>query len=356
MKKLLKKHSARSGLPPGTLLHTGQQKVAQPIITAIDYNSDHLEEKQILDIAQCADLKKKNTITWINIDGLHDTKLIEQIGQIFNIHPLTLEDIVSVDQRPKFEAFDENYIFVALNMLTFNNTDKTIDCEQVSLILGENFVLSFQEKPGDVFENIRQRIRQTKGRIRKMNADYLAYTLIDAIVDNYFLILENFGEIIESLEDELITDPTEKTFRKIHSIKREMILIRKSIWPLREVINGFKKSESKNISQATEAYFSDVYDHTIQIIDTIESFRDMVSGMIDLYLSSLSNKMNAVMKVLTIIATIFIPLGFFAGVYGMNFDHMPELHCKWAYPFGFWIAIIIIVAAMLYFFKRKKWL
>jgi len=187
-------------------------------------------------------------------------------------------------------------------------------------------------------------------------ADYLIYSLIDAIVDNYFLILESFGEVIEGLEDELIAEATEKTFQKIHSIKREMILIRKSIWPLREVVNSLRKSEAKNISQATEVYFSDVYDHTIQIIDTIESFRDMVSGMIDLYLSSLSNKMNAVMKVLTIIATIFIPLGFFAGVYGMNFEHMPELHYKWAYPAGFWIFIVVAIVTMLYLFKRKKWL
>ncbi len=355
MKKLLKKHSGKSGLPPGTLVHTGQTQTTQVKITAIDYDSDNFDQKQITNIQQCADLKKKSSVTWINIDGLQNIDLIEQTGKVFNLHPLTLEDVVATEQRPKFEAI-ENYVFVVLNMLTFNKEDKTIDCEQVSLILGDNFVLSFQEKPGDVFDAVRQRIRQAKGRIRKMKADYLIYSLIDAIVDNYFLILESFGEVIEGLEDELIAEATEKTFQKIHSIKREMILIRKSIWPLREVVNSLRKSEAKNISQATEVYFSDVYDHTIQIIDTIESFRDMVSGMIDLYLSSLSNKMNAVMKVLTIIATIFIPLGFFAGVYGMNFEHMPELHYKWAYPAGFWIFIVVAIVTMLYLFKRKKWL
>lgn len=355
MKKLLKKHSRKSGLPPGTLVHIGETTAAQPKITVIDYDSDNFEEKQITDIQQCADFKKKPSISWINIDGLQNIDLIEQIGRIFNIHPLSLEDIVATDQRPKSEVF-ENYVFIVLKMLTFNNSDKTIDSGQVSLVLGDNFVLSFQEKPGDVFDPIRQRIRLAKGKIRKMKTDYLVYSLIDAIVDNYFLILENFGEIIEDLEAELIADPTEKTIRKIHSIKREMILLRKSIWPLREVINSFRKSEISLISESTGVYFSDVYDHTIQVIDTTESFRDMVSGMIDIYLSSISNKMNAVMKVLTIIATIFMPLGFLAGVYGMNFAYFPELHYKWMYPLGFWGIIIVVVSIMIVFFKRKNWL
>jgi magnesium transporter len=309
----------------------------------------------LTDISQAAGFKDKPSVTWLNIDGLHKTEIIEKAGELFNIHPLTLEDIVNTEQRPKFEIF-ENYIFVVIKMLTFNDTDNTIDAEQVSMILSSGFVLSFQEKTGDVFDTIRRRIRQAKGRIRKMGADYLVYSLIDAVVDNYFLILEKLGELIESLEDELLENPTQSTFHKIHSLKREIILLRKSVWPLREVVNSFKKTEGGHISQPTQIYFSDVYDHTIQIIDTIESFRDMVAGMLDMYLSSISNRMNAIMKVLTIIATIFIPLGFFAGVYGMNFQYMPELHSKWSYPLGFWTAVIIITGVMLFFFKRKKWL
>ncbi len=355
MKKLFKKRSQKSGLLPGTLVHIGRAGTGDVKITVIDYNNDDFQEKQLSSIEQCRDLKERASVTWLNIDGLDDMGTIEQAGRFFNIHPLTLEDIVNTDQRPKIETF-ENYIFVVLKMLTFNDADKTIDGEQVSLILGGNFVLSFQERPGDVFDFIRERIRQAKGRIRKMEADYLVYSLIDAIVDNYFVILEKLGEIIESLEDEVVSDPTEKTVRKIHSIKRELIILRKSIWPLREVVNSLRKSETAQITKNTEIYFSDVYDHTIQIIDTLESFRDMASGMMDLYLSGVSNRMNSVMKVLTIIATIFIPLGFIAGVYGMNFEHMPELHSRWMYPAGFWIIIIAIIAAMLFMFKRKNWL
>jgi len=355
MKKLLKKHSRKSGLLPGTLVHIGDAGSSDIKITVIDYDGDNFTEKQLTDISQAGEFKNKPSVTWLNIDGLHKTEIIEKAGEIFNIHPLTLEDIVNTEQRPKSETF-ENYIFVVIKMLTFNDADNTIDAEQVSMILGSGFVLSFQEKTGDVFDIIRQRIRQAKGRIRKMGADYLVYSLIDAVVDNYFLILEKLGEIIESLEDELLENPAQSTFHKIHSLKREIILLRKSVWPLREVVNSFKKTETGHISQPAQIYFSDVYDHTIQIIDTIESFRDMTSGMLDMYLSSISNKMNAIMKVLTIIATIFIPLGFFAGVYGMNFEHMPELHSKWSYPWGFWTAVIIIIGAMLFFFKRKKWL
>jgi len=240
-------------------------------------------------------------------------------------------------------------------MLSFSDENQSIEAEQVSLILGANYVISFQERIGDVFENIRDRIRNAKGRIRKMGPDYLAYTLIDAIVDNYFAILERLGEKIESMEEEVIGDPTEKTVQQIHSLKRQMISLRKSIWPLRELIGGIQKSESSLINETTDIYMRDVYDHTIQIIDTIESFRDMVSGLLDIYLSSLSNKMNAVMKVLTIIATLFIPLTFVAGIYGMNFEYMPELKVRWAYG-AVWLVMITIAVIMLFYFRKKKWL
>ena len=240
-------------------------------------------------------------------------------------------------------------------MLGYNDDNQTVETEQVSIILGSNFVISFQERIGDVFEQIRDRLRNAKGRIRKMGPDYLSYSLIDAVVDSYFSILEKMGEKIEFLEEELVTDPTEQTLQQIHRLKREMIILRKSVWPLREVISGLQRTESELIKESTSVYLRDVYDHTIQIIDTIESFRDMVSGMVDLYLSSLSNKMNSVMKVLTIIATIFIPLTFIAGVYGMNFKYMPELEWRWGYAIAV-LAMVIVAVIMLIYFRKKKWL
>ena len=279
---------------------------------------------------------------------------IEKIGQHYDLHPLVLEDILHTGQRPKFEDI-EQYLFVVLMMLRFDKENKSVISEQVSLVLGKNFVISFQENVGDVFEQIRDRIRNSKGRIRKMGSDYLMYALLDAIVDGYFAILENMGETIETLEEELVDDPSKNTLQQIHHLKREMIFLRKSVWPLRELISSLERSESKLIQQSTEAYLRDVYDHTIQVIDTVESFRDMVASMLDLYLSSLSMRMNEVMKVLTIIATIFIPLTFIAGVYGMNFHNMPELSWKYGYPVTLLVMAIISIG-MLYYFKRKNWL
>ncbi|MHC4460762.1 MAG: magnesium/cobalt transporter CorA [Planctomycetota bacterium] len=353
-KRTTKKRSSKAGLPPGTLVYVGEKKAESVRITYIDYDEQRFEEKQAPSIEECLKLKDTPTVTWINIDGIHDIELIEKLGKGFELHPLILEDILSTGQRPKFEDY-EKYIFVVLKMLSFSEENQSVEAEQVSLILGPNYVISFQERIGDVFENIRERIRNAKGRVRKMEADYLAYALIDAIVDNYFVILERFGEKIESMEEEVVGDPTEKTVQQIHSLKREMISLRKSVWPFRELIGGLQKSESSLIKETTDIYLRDVYDHTIQIIDTIESFRDMVSGMLDIYLSSLSNKMNAVMKVLTIIATLFIPLTFVAGIYGMNFKYMPELEWRWAYLIV-WLVMIAVAVIMLFYFRRKKWL
>ena len=350
----IKRRSRKAGLPPGTLVHIGERKQESVRITLIDYDEQNVREKQVDEIEQCFQFKTTPTVTWINIDGLHDIQVIEKIGKNFDFHPLILEDILNTSQRPKFEDF-ESYIFIVLKMLTYDDAEETIKSEQVSMILGHNFVISFQELQGDVFENIRERIRTAKGRIRKMSCDYLLYTLLDAIVDNYFAILEKFGEKIESLEEQLVSDPDEKILQKIHSMKSELISLRKSVWPLRELVSGLQRSESSLISEPTIVYFRDVYDHTIQVIDTVESFRDMVSGMLDIYLSSISNRMNAVMKVLTIIATIFIPLTFVAGIYGMNFKYMPELEWKWGY-FIVLIIMAVAAAAMLIYFRRKKWL
>ncbi|MFB0555608.1 MAG: magnesium/cobalt transporter CorA [Phycisphaerae bacterium] len=353
-KRTTKKRSSKAGLPPGTLVHVGEKKVESVRITFIDYDEQNFQEKQVTKIEECLKLKDTPTVSWINIDGIHDIELIEKLGKGFELHPLLLEDILSTGQRPKFEDY-EKYIFIVLKMLSFSGENQSVEVEQVSLILGPNYVISFQERVGDVFDQIRERIRNSKGRIRKMGPDYLAYSLIDAVVDNYFVILEKLGEKIESMEEEVVGDPTEKTVQQIHTLKREMISLRKSIWPLRELIAGLQKSESSLIKETTDIYLRDVYDHTIQIIDTIESFRDMVSGMLDIYLSSLSNKMNAVMKVLTIIATLFIPLTFVAGIYGMNFEYMPELKVRWAYG-AVWLVMITIAVIMLFYFRRKKWL
>jgi magnesium transporter len=265
-----------------------------------------------------------------------------------------LEDVLNTGHRPKFEEHDD-YLFLVLKMLFMPAGSNEVHTEQVSLIIKDKLVLSFQEQAGDVFDGIRERLRNNRGRIRKRGADYLAYALLDSVIDNYFVILEKIGEEIELLEDELIAAPTPTTLHKIHNLKREMILLRKSVWPLRELISGMQRCESPLIAEGTEIFFKDIYDHTIQVIDTVETFRDILSGMLDLYLSSISNRMNEVMKVLTIMATIFIPLTFIAGIYGMNFDVMPELHWPWGYA-AFWVVILIVAGTMLAFFKKKKWL
>jgi magnesium transporter len=280
--------------------------------------------------------------------------MIEKLGSFFHVHPLILEDVLSVNQRPKMEDAGD-ILYIVLRMLQFDDEKREIISEQVSLILGKNFLFTFQEKAGDVFEPVRDRLRQYKGRIRTMGADYLAYALLDAIVDNYFLVLEKLGDQIENLEELLVNNPTEETLITIHKLKREMIFLRKSVWPLRETISGLERSESPLIQKSTGIYLRDVYDHTIQVIDTVESFRDMVSGMLDIYLSSVSNRMNEVMKVLTIIATIFIPLTFLAGIYGMNFEFMPELGWKLSYPLV-WLFMIGVAILMIFYFRRKRWL
>lgn len=360
MRTFIKKTSHKAGLPPGALVHVGTQKIEKAKISIIDYDEGTIEEKELETIEECFACKDTSTVTWINIDGVHQVDIIEKIGKHFNLHPLVLEDIVNTGQRPKLEDFDD-YLFVVLKMLYRNVNQKEAQAEQVSLIVGPQFVITFQEKVGDVFNPLKERIRNGKGRIRKMGSDYLAYALLDAIVDNYFVILEILGEELEEIEKKLVSDPKPQTLQDLHRLKGEMIFLRKSVWPLREVINGLQKGESALIKESTAIYFRDVYDHTIQIIDTIETFRDLISGMLDTYLSSISNKMNEVMKVLTIIATTFIPLTFIAGIYGMNFNpeaspwNMPELN----WDFGYLIAIgamIIIALGMLFYFKRKKWL
>ena len=354
MRKLFKRGSKRAGSAPGTLVHVGEKRAEKAKISLLDYDASHLAEKPLAVIEDAFPLKDEPTTTWINVDGIHDIDLIEKIGGHFQIHPLTLEDIVNTGQRPKLEPYDQ-YLYIVLKMLHYHDETGEVRSEQISLILGERFLISFQEVEGDVFTLVRDRIRKGRGRIRRGGCDYLAYALIDAIVDHYFVILEKTGEQMEDLEESLLGEPRSETLQAIHDLKREMIFMRKQVWPLRELINGLAKAESELVQEGTGLFFRDVYDHTVQIIDTIESYRDLLSGMIDLYLSTISNRTNEVMKVLTIIATIFIPITFVAGIYGMNFEVIPELKWRWGYA-GFWVVILLIATTMLIYFRRKKWL
>jgi len=348
-----------TGLPPGTVVYSGEEQTARVKITLLEYNEKEFIEKEFTDFDECLLHVKADMVKWINVDGIHNTELIQKIGEKFGIHSLTLEDIANTDQRPKFEDYD-NYLISIMKMLSY---DSKVNSEQLSIILlDNNTVLSFQETDGgDAFDIIRTRIRAGKGRVRKMGADYLAYCLMDAVVDLYFVILEKIGDRIELLEEELVHDSSKKTMRHLHTMKREMIFLRKAVWPMRELINNFERSESKLIKKATRIFLRDLYDHTIRVIDTVETFRDLLSGMMDIYLSSVSNRMNEIMKVLTIITTIFIPLSFIVGVYGMNFNtqispyNMPELHTRYGY-IVLWAIMITVAVGMVFYFKKRKWL
>jgi magnesium transporter len=353
MKPLFGKFSRKAGLAPGTLVHVGEQKVDRPRITVIDYDGQDFTERQVQSCEECAGLKDLKTVSWINIDGLHDTKLIGDIGAHFGLHPLVLEDILNTHQRPKIDDYDD-YLFAVLRMISFDEKKDAVQSEQVSLVLGKRFVLTFQERPGDVFDPVRERIRKAKGRVRKEGADYLAYALLDAIVDNYFLVLENVSNRIEALEESVTRRPTTRNLQEIHRLRSGVGALRRSIWPLREILGALSKNGARLIDDHVEPYLRDLYDHAIQVTDAIETFREMLSGLQDLYMSGVSNRMNEVMKVLTIFAAIFIPLTFIAGVYGMNFEYMPELKWRWGYPAV--LALMTGVAVtMLGFFRARGW-
>ncbi|MFN8453915.1 MAG: magnesium/cobalt transporter CorA [Anaerolineae bacterium] len=351
MAKPTPKRSKKTGLSPGTLMYIGRPRTAEACLTIIHYDESHLEEKDAKKLEECLAYKDRSPVTWINVDGL-DPDLVQELGHCFDVPPLVLEDILETDQRPKMEDYDSS-VYIVLKMLSCNH-HKEIMAEQVSLVLGSNFVLSFQERVGDVFEPLRQRLRNGKGHLRRSGPDYLAYALLDIIVDNYFIVLETLGEKIEDIEDELLSNPTPKTIQEIHHLKRQMIFLRKSVWPLREVITGLGREEVELITPEIYAHLRDVYDHTIQVIETIETYREMLAAMLELYVSSVSNRMNEVMKVLTIIATIFIPLTFISGIYGMNF-YIPEVHWPWGYPVIL-IIMVLIAMAMLVYFRKKRWL
>lgn len=339
---------------PGTVRYLGRQRDHTIKIHLLDYNEGQVTERELGSISEALPFKDNFSVTWLNITGVHDTKAIEEIGAHFNVHPLVLEDIANTTQRPKLEEYDD-YLFIVLKMVYTQPKTKNVAIEQVSLLVGKSYVISFQETDDDVFEDVRKRIREGKGKIRKCGTDYLAYTITDAITDNYFSVLEDMGGYLEDMEAQLLLSPDQPVLNAIYALKQELVYVRKSIWPIREVIAGLQRSESDLISDDIAPYFRDVYDHTVQIIETVESFRDMTAGMLDLYVSTVSNKMNEIMKVLTIFASIFIPLTFIVGVYGMNFHNMPELSLPWGYP-AVWGLMITIAVILLIFFKKKGWM
>ena len=362
MHKLLKKRSKKAGLLPGSLLHIGEQKTHDIKITIISYNETVYEKKELTSIEEYVSFfrtlslrTEKPFISWVNVDGVHNPEVVRTLGDIFGVHPLVQEDILNTDQRPKIEDYG-NYLYIVLKMLSLrSDRGNGLQAEQVSLLVFPNAVISFQEeKIGDVFDPIRDRIRNNKGLIRKEGADYLAYSLMDAVVDNYFITLENLGDKIEILENELLENPAHATLKAIYHLKREMIFLRKAVWPLRDVVSTLSREESSLIHSQTRMYLRDIHDHVIGVIDVIETFREMITEVLEIYLSGISNRLNSVMKVLTLIATIFMPLTFIASIYGMNFKHMPELEWYWGYP-----AVLTVMGvtgvSMLIFFKKKKW-
>ena len=350
--KLVQKRSRKTGLPPGTLVHIGDKKPAQVTITAFNYAGARCDELQDLS-PDVLPAPTEGSVTWVNIGGVHKMEVLESIGKQFQLHALLLEDIANTDQRPKLDDYD-TCLFLVMKMLSVTDRQE-ITVEQVSLVLGPNFVLSFQENGADVFTSVRDRLRGGKGRLRQSGADYLLHALVDAIVDHYFEVLEVLGEKIETLQDLVVSDPKPETLHQIHALKRQLMFLRRAVWPLREAANNLSRSESPFLHESTKIFFRDVYDHVVQIVDTIETLREMVSAGLDIYLSSISYRSNSVMKVLTIITTIFMPLTFIVGIYGMNFEHMPELKWEWGYPLVLGVMVTIAIV-MLGIFKRKKWI
>jgi magnesium transporter len=354
MRESFSNPSEKSGLPPGSLVHVGDILETITRMSLIDYSKDHLEERQIQYVDDILEYKDSTTVTWVIIEGLTDIDAIEKMGQLFGIHPLVLEDILNTHQRPKFEEYDD-YLYVVLKSLVKDPDAFAINYEQISLLVIKNFIFIFREKTDDLFLPIRQRLKNSKGHIRNLGSDHLMYTILDTIVDQNFVLIDALDESVTMLEDELFSEPTHETLNALQKLKRETISIRRNISPIRELLAGLLRSESPLIKESTHIYLRDVSDHTIRALESIETYRDIFSSLVEIYISSVSNKMNEAMKVLTIFAAIFIPLTFLAGIYGMNFEYMPELKWKWGYP-TIWSLFIAIPVVLLVYFKKKKWL
>jgi magnesium transporter len=354
MRRMISRRNWKPGMAPGTPVHIGERRVESTKITVFEYDASTVRERQLESVEECGECKDSKGMVWINVDGIHDISVVETVGRIFGIHPLVQEDIVSTNQRPKVEEYD-GYLFAIVKMLYEEQANHILRTEQVSIIVTPKTVISFQEAEGDVFTSVRERLRTGKGIVRQRGSDYLAYCLIDAIVDHYFKIIENLEDRIQPLEEDVVIDPRPRVMQSIHDLKSDLVFLRRSLWPLREMLTRLDRDGLPPIQEDTRPFFRDVHDHTIQIIELLESFQEIVSGMMDIYMSSISNRMNSIMKVLTIIATIFIPLTFIVGVYGMNFRYMPELAWRWGYP-AVWGLMVLVFIGMLIFFKRKKWL
>ena len=340
-------------MPPGSVVFTGQLRSEEVDISLINFTESAYEEKKDTTVQECVSLREFPPVSWVNVNGIHDVRIIEQLGAHIGLHPLVMEDLVHLDQRPKLEEYD-GYLFIVFKMLHYDD-NKGVRVEQVSLVAGETYVISFQEYAGDVLEPIRDRIRTGKGRIRKMGADYLAYALMDTVVDHYFVVIEKIGSKIESIEEALLEQGDKAIMQHISQLKKDIILLRRSIWPLREVIAKMQRLESPLFKKKTAAYLRDLYDHIIQVIEMLETMSDLLASLTDLYISEQGLRMNEVMKFLTIIGTIFIPLTFIAGIYGMNFAYMPELHWTYGYPIAMFV-MALIGGGFLVYFKRRGWL
>lgn len=343
----------KAGFVPGSLVYVGEQIQEQIKITIIDYNEKQYQEKEVKKVDETFPFKNTPSVTWINLDGLHQIESIQRIGEYFGVHPLILEDILNTHQRPKIEEF-ETYLYIVLKVLNYGKNQK-IEDNQVSLIISKDFLFSFFEKETPILNSLRERIKTNKGRIRKCGTDYLAYAIMDVVVDHYFVIIDKIEDTLETMEEKLITHPDSQDMIEMQRLKRTMIELRKVISPLRELVNMIPKLETPLIQKETLLYFRDIYDHTVRIVEAIEIFRDNLSSLIEIYLSSLSNKMNEIMKVLTMFSTIFIPLTYLAGIYGMNFKHFPELQWEWGYP-AFWIVNLVVMLLLLSYFRNKKWI
>jgi magnesium transporter len=353
MQRYFKKYSQKAGLPPGSLVHVGETNDSEINIRGLRYTDTEFDEFTISDENTLRNLKEQNGILWLQVDGVHQPDKIAAVGEIFHLHSLTQEDILNTGQRPKMEDFDD-YLFLVGKILSFDKINAEVHEKHFCLVLMKQVILSFHETGDDIFSSVETRLKKLNGKIRKKGTDYLAYALFDAMVDNYFLVLETIGAQIEELEEEILADPTRESLESLHSLKRELTILRKSVWPLRDVVNSLLRSDSDLIVDDTLKYFMDVHDHTLQIIETLEAFRDVTASLYDMYLSTISNRMNEVMKVLTVIATIFIPLTFIAGIYGMNFRYMPELAWRWAY-FAVLAVMAVLGLGMAIYFKKKDW-
>ncbi|WP_346858147.1 magnesium/cobalt transporter CorA [uncultured Draconibacterium sp.] len=354
MARFIKNRGKAQGQVPGSLVFIGNQKMEKPIIQIMQYDKDYLVEKTVDSIDEAYSMLKPNGVNWINIYGLHDMELVDKIGEMFNIQPMVLEDIVNTDQRPKYQD-DETFDAFILKMLREDKKDNRIHAEQISIILGENYLITLQEQVGDVFTPVRERIRSARGRIRLKKNDYLAYALMDIIVDNYTFLIENIGAKVEDLEDRLFTKIDAKIVEEIYSFKTELNYLRKTVRPVKDVMTALMRSENSYFEDTNREFLTDLADMVVQSTDAIELYNNLVSEQLNIYNSNVSNRMNEVMKVLTIFASIFIPLTFIAGIYGMNFEYIPELGFKYSYLI-FWIVVLLVTGVLLYYFKRKKWL